>query len=773
LNPIRLIQLLSVPASCRGFLRRALITATALLSAALVGQAAEPPVNIIFDTDVDHDCDDIGALFILHGAVERGEAKLLATIGCTSTDGIAPTLDAINTWFGRPEIPVGTLKDSDFIDHRGFAAELLRRYPKTFASGKDYPDAVKVYRKVLAEQLDGSVVVLAVGPLRNLANLLKSLPDDLSPLDGQALIAKKVKRLDIMGGNYPPSNAKEAEWNFKQDPVSAALVCSTWPTPILFNGEGGSTNSGRRVTYEMPEHNPLTMAYRLYPGVGFAGDRLSWDSISALVTTRGVGTWYEVVGGGTNVTDPATGINVWKEGGDGRHSYLVLKSSKNEVEKVLEDMQTAGQPRPTDLEFNTIYYSDAGMCRVTHSGERNDQSVWQDQAASSWIQYQHVDGRKRLVTSYALECGNKDLLPRAVELTGSNDGGTSWTVLDTQPEPGFSEATPRRVFAVASPAKWNIYRLKLTAANESDGIRVDAIELNERIHSEPGTAVASVSIDQPTLTLPVYGRATLNATPAPRDTFERQVVWSSSDPQTAEVRSVGEQTAMVVGKKQGTCTVTAMIDGVKQVCEVTVAPSRLPAGWSYHELNAPPIPGAASVTEGTFTVTGCGHAMTSWWERVRDQGAYLHRPAVEDFTFAARLRELGPNVGGPAYQWDHRPPTASGLMLRESLTDPLSRYVLIQVEASGQLVARWRDTISQDDNQQQNLGEVELPVHLKLARKGNSIQFFTSTDGQNWGDPRFTHKAPIGDGASVGMFVCSGNTFASTTARFDSVRIED
>ncbi len=50
---------------------------------------------------------------------------------------------------------------------------------------------------------------------------------------------------------YPPlANGKEAEWNFKQDPASAALVCSTWPTPMLFSGEGGSTCSGRRVTYE-------------------------------------------------------------------------------------------------------------------------------------------------------------------------------------------------------------------------------------------------------------------------------------------------------------------------------------------------------------------------------------------------------------------------------------------------------------------------------------------------------------------------------------------
>ena len=46
--------------------------------------------------------------------------------------------------------------------------------------------------------------MLAVGPLRNIANLLQSQPDEISPLDGVALAAKKVKRLDIMGGMYPP-----------------------------------------------------------------------------------------------------------------------------------------------------------------------------------------------------------------------------------------------------------------------------------------------------------------------------------------------------------------------------------------------------------------------------------------------------------------------------------------------------------------------------------------------------------------------------------------
>ena len=310
-------------------------------------------------------------MFILHGAVERGEARILATMGCTSSRMIAPCLDAVNGWFGRSDIPVGTLKDDGLLPNPGYTAEVVRRFPHKFAESKDYPDAVALYRKLLAGQPDHSVIVLAVGPLRNLANLLKSRGDKNSPLDGKDLVAKKVIRLDVMGGHYPPfAKVKEAEWNFKMDPASAALVCSEWPTEILFNGEGGSTNSGRRVTYEMPEHNPLTVAYAAYPGVGYAGDRLSWDPVSCLVTVRGAAPWYRIVKGGTNSVDPKTGINTWKLDEKGKHSYLVLdqKRTKREVETALEDLMVAGKGRPRNLLVNTAYYAQAGVCRITSRG---------------------------------------------------------------------------------------------------------------------------------------------------------------------------------------------------------------------------------------------------------------------------------------------------------------------------------------------------------------------------------------------------------------------
>jgi hypothetical protein len=750
-------------------------------------RAAEPPVRIIFDTDVDQDCDDIGALFVLHGAVEHGDAKLLATICCTSTEAGAPCLDAINTWFGRPEIPVATLKDRGFLAHKGFAAEVARRYPCKSRSGKDYPDAVVAYRRLLAKEADGGAVILAVGPLRNLAKLLKSPPDDASPLNGAALVARKVKRLEIMGGVYPPQgNLKEAEWNFKQDPASAALVCSAWPTPILFNGEGGSTNSGRRVTYEMPEHNPLTLAYRHYPSAGFAGDRLSWDCVSALVAVRGAAPWYKTVKGGANVVDARTGVNTWKADGNRRHSYLVLKSRKAQLERALEDLQTAGRGRPAKLTFNTSYYADAGMCRITARGEadasvaaikafdRDERSAWLDKAASSWIQCEYADGRKYRVTSYAVVCPDEDRLPATLELSGSNDGAR-WTELDVRTAPGFGGRAPRREFTVADPVKWNRYRLAVTANNGKEGVRVASIELNEAIDCRPRTAVATLTLDREALTLSAHSRATINASLAPPNSYERRVAWASSDPTVAEVRQIGEQAAVVVGKGSGKCRITAIADKVKQTCDVTVTPSTLPAGWNYDELNAPAIPGSIDVRDGKFTLTGCGHAMTSWWERVRDQGVFVSKPAKGARELSARLASLSPNVGGPnAYPSDNRPATASGLMIRESLDEKASRYFLIQVEATGNLVCRWRDkTGDPDDNQSKSLGKIALPARLRLVRSGKRIEVFASADGKDWGKPLLSHDAAFGGGSRIGLFVCSGNPFSSAVAGYDSVRLSD
>jgi uncharacterized protein YjdB len=112
------------------------------------------------------------------------------------------------------------------------------------------------------------------------------------------------------------------------------------------------------------------------------------------------------------------------------------------------------------------------------------------------------------------------------------------------------------------------------------------------IHCQSNVAVAGVTLDERSLTIPVHQRATLNATITPLDSWVREVAWVSSDPSVAEVRPIGEQAAVIVGRKPGLAIITATIDGVTATSAVKVVPSKLSAEWSHHELNAPLIPGS-------------------------------------------------------------------------------------------------------------------------------------------------------------------------------------
>ena len=45
----------------------------------------DKPVKIIFDTDIGGDCDDAGALALIHRLCDKGEAELLAVTHCSNS----------------------------------------------------------------------------------------------------------------------------------------------------------------------------------------------------------------------------------------------------------------------------------------------------------------------------------------------------------------------------------------------------------------------------------------------------------------------------------------------------------------------------------------------------------------------------------------------------------------------------------------------------------------------------------------------------------------
>ena len=293
--------------------------------------------NVIFDTDMGPDCDDAGALAILHAMADKGEANILAIASCISNVNSAPTIEAINTYYGRPNIPVGALKDVGFLeDTYSFIKDIAANFPNTLKTGANAPDAVKLYRQTLAAQPDNSVTLIAVGPLRNIRNLLQSAPDSYSDLNGIALVAKKVKTFTLMGGVF----GSGTEWNMKQDGNSAEYVINNFPPNIEVTFSqmhiGSAIPTGARLSAETPVTNPVRRAYEIYSGVG--KNNASWDQTAVLYAIRGLGPHWSLETNGYCYID-GTGFTEWRTQPDKNHSQIKwITNAQSEMAVIIEDL---------------------------------------------------------------------------------------------------------------------------------------------------------------------------------------------------------------------------------------------------------------------------------------------------------------------------------------------------------------------------------------------------------------------------------------------------
>src|SRR5690625_1456520 len=96
-----------------------LLTAVCSLVSCRDQLSAGRPVPVIFDTDMATDCDDAGALAMLHTLVDRGEAELLATLVNNRGEHSAGATAAINAWYGRASIPVRSEEHTSELQSRG------------------------------------------------------------------------------------------------------------------------------------------------------------------------------------------------------------------------------------------------------------------------------------------------------------------------------------------------------------------------------------------------------------------------------------------------------------------------------------------------------------------------------------------------------------------------------------------------------------------------------------------------------------------------------
>ena len=330
--------------------------------------------DLIIDTDMSIDVDDVGMLCAAHALADLGEARILAVLhDAHAVYGIG-AVSAINRYYGRDGIPLGAYrgpigkpgqrsKYPEFTNEgQGWYAEqIAKRFPSAIQDLTQAEDALPVFRRALEEAADGSVTLVAVGFLTNVLDLLQSP-------GGIALVARKLKRVVIMGGVRkcpgPDAHCPPAEWNlagcggrvnqWEQEqhggcgdfdtlgsvsqhamalwPASVPVVWTSWET-----GTPMKTGSSMFHTPEVAS-SPCGAAYELFCKTmkerePWLGDwwctaeygRSSYDPLSLVYAVRGNrdNFWSEEVG--NNNIDGVTGVNTWQASTGGTQAYIIPK----------------------------------------------------------------------------------------------------------------------------------------------------------------------------------------------------------------------------------------------------------------------------------------------------------------------------------------------------------------------------------------------------------------------------------------------------------------
>jgi inosine-uridine nucleoside N-ribohydrolase len=297
----------------------------------------EQPVKIIFDTDLGPDYDDVGALAFLHAMADSGKADILATLSSNKNELVAPSIEVINNYFNRPGLEIGAPKTTgaNMGSSQHWADSIVAKYPHRIKSTSEAPDAVNIYRKILSSQPDGSVTIVTVGFLTNLSNLLKSLPDNLSALKGEELIAKKVKRLVSMAGRFPEGR----EFNIFIDSVASKNVYDNWPGEIIFSGFeiGSEIRTGLRLIQLPAQNNPVKDVFRISIPLSEEDKygRMSWDQTAVLIAVYGTKGFFDTRRGTILVN--TDGSNGWKDDPSGKHIYVKQKMPVSEITRFIED----------------------------------------------------------------------------------------------------------------------------------------------------------------------------------------------------------------------------------------------------------------------------------------------------------------------------------------------------------------------------------------------------------------------------------------------------
>lgn len=283
--------------------------------------------NLIIDTDLGCDCDDAGALALAHLFYNFNIANILCETHCINDESGCKLIDEINAYYGK-KFETGIALQSKINPEEYFGKFVYKIVGKSDGCTK-YESADKVTSKALEAAEDGSVTLIYIGQLNNLASLLRQ---------HYPLVKQKAEKIVVMGGCFAEYDefyrhnnySFRGEFNIATDVKSAKEAVSYTDLKIDFVDYTCGANVLTGKAFSRLENNIVKDIYRL----NTTEMRASWDLVAVLYAMEFKKDFFRVSDyGKVEITD--TGKTLFKIGG-GKHRYVSLNVDETEISDFLE-----------------------------------------------------------------------------------------------------------------------------------------------------------------------------------------------------------------------------------------------------------------------------------------------------------------------------------------------------------------------------------------------------------------------------------------------------
>ncbi len=301
--------------------------------------------KVILDTDMGSDCDDVGALALLHEYANQDKTEILGVI---YSSGAIPygvgIIDAINRYYNHSTIPIGANYDETFGDPVDkMKAQLLAidtlAFHNKYISNRDVREQTFLNRKLLTAQDNNSVTYITIGHTKGLYDLITSKPDSISNLSGVELVHQKIKKWVALGAlksSHKEIDYYTKDWNFFSNgtAVYTKHLLEHFKKPIYFVDGGANVMTGKSLQ-NTSKGNIVRTAYKEWlwnvEKKTLKDQRPSWDLVTVYFAIEGTGAYFEILDKGYLDFDIDKGCK-WIRSDSATNQKFVIQKENTDID---------------------------------------------------------------------------------------------------------------------------------------------------------------------------------------------------------------------------------------------------------------------------------------------------------------------------------------------------------------------------------------------------------------------------------------------------------